>query len=210
MSFTFDTTIPAAANNPSNDQPGMLQNNVSTNSLISVDHITFNTANGGQHKQITFNNKNVPAAQTDPQSVLYTNNVIAATYNTASASTVSELFFRNQNAGGGNNSLPVSMIKAFGAFDNAGASLNTWNLVLKAVGGHPSAGNYTFNMPAGAVTGTSYLVFATAQAQFGGGVAQLACAYSIASDTEFNIQWAFPGVTTPKDPAQFSILIMQL
>lgn len=209
MTFTFNTAVPAANNNPSVDQPDMLVNNQSTDGIINVDHISFNAMNGGQHKQVTFNNKNVPAAQTDPQSVLYTTNVIAAAFNTASASTVAEMFFRNQNAGGGNNSLPISMIKAFGAFDNAGNSLNTWNLVLKAVGGHPSAGNYVFTMPVGAVTGTSYLIFGTAQAQFGGGFSHLICAYSIASATEFNIQWGVP-LQTPRDPTQFSLLVMQL
>lgn len=207
MTFTFNTAIPAANNNPSVDQPDMLVNNQSTDGIINVDHISFNAMNGGQHKQVTFNNKNVPAAQTEPQSVLYTANKIAAAFNTASASAVAEMFFRNQNAGGGNNSLPISMIKAFGAFDSAGNSLNTWNLVLKAVGGHPSAGNYVFNMPVGAATGTSFLVFGTAQA--GTTFSQLICAYSIVSATEFNIQWGIPGVAF-ENPNQFSLLVMQL
>jgi hypothetical protein len=53
--FTFDTLIPASGNNPSNDQPRMQINNVSTAALIAFDHIGFNVNNGGQHKQITFN-----------------------------------------------------------------------------------------------------------------------------------------------------------
>lgn len=53
--FTFDTTVPASGNNPSQDQPVMLNNNVATNGIIATDHVTFNANNGGQHKAITFN-----------------------------------------------------------------------------------------------------------------------------------------------------------
>lgn len=53
--FTFDTLIPTSGNNPSNDQPRMQINNISTAALIAFDHIGFNVNNGGQHKHITFN-----------------------------------------------------------------------------------------------------------------------------------------------------------
>jgi hypothetical protein len=53
--YVFDTGVPAANDNPSEDQPDMLTNNMSTNGLIGTDHITFNIDNGGQHKQVTFN-----------------------------------------------------------------------------------------------------------------------------------------------------------
>jgi hypothetical protein len=54
--YTFAMTIPAAPNNPSDDQPSMLINNMSTFGLINQDHVPFNQDNGGQHKSITFNN----------------------------------------------------------------------------------------------------------------------------------------------------------
>ena len=50
--YTFDTTVPAANNAPRNDQPVMQTNNASTSGLIGVDHVGFNTANGGAHKQV--------------------------------------------------------------------------------------------------------------------------------------------------------------
>lgn len=53
--FMFNSSVPAAANNPSNDQSPMLQDNQSTLGILGVDHITFNLNNGGQHKQVTFN-----------------------------------------------------------------------------------------------------------------------------------------------------------
>lgn len=52
MSFTFNSSIPAAGNFPGNDQPLMLLNNISTAGLIAIDHIGFNTANGGAHTHV--------------------------------------------------------------------------------------------------------------------------------------------------------------
>lgn len=55
MTYTYNTGIPAANNDPSVDQPDMLINTQSINDLIGVNHITFNASNGGQHKAIVFN-----------------------------------------------------------------------------------------------------------------------------------------------------------
>lgn len=154
MTFTFNTNIPAANNNPSVDQPDMLGNNVATDGIIAVDHISFNALNGGQHKQVTFNNKNVPGAQTDPQSVLYTNNVGATAFNTASASTVAEMFYINQSG-----TLPISLLKAYGYFDNNGNPLNTFNC---SSGAFVAGIGYTITMPANIITGTDYGIVATA------------------------------------------------
>ena len=61
MTFTFDNSIPAANNNPSTDQPSMLINNQSTESIIAVDHVSFNETNGGYHKQVRLLNETIPA-----------------------------------------------------------------------------------------------------------------------------------------------------
>lgn len=53
--FSFNAAMPAAQNNPSQDQSRMLINNMSTASLVNIDHIGFNQNNGGQHKAVTFN-----------------------------------------------------------------------------------------------------------------------------------------------------------
>jgi hypothetical protein len=75
--FTFNTSIPAAQNNPSADQSPMLQNNLSTEMLIGVDHVTFNAMGGGEHTAITFNQPPdpyvpTPNAMNPPK--LFTNN----------------------------------------------------------------------------------------------------------------------------------------
>lgn len=80
--FSYNNGIPAANNNPSSDQPGMLINCQSIQNLIGVDHITFQANNGGQHKQITFNVDSgagypyVPIVPTSPP-VLFTQTVNA-------------------------------------------------------------------------------------------------------------------------------------
>lgn len=90
--YSFYPAIPAANNNPSNDQPLMQTSNQSVNDLISEDHVTFNVSNGGLHKQIRFNANNVPAdAPTFP--TLFTN--------TSGGS--SQLFFYTGTASQGKN-----------------------------------------------------------------------------------------------------------
>lgn len=67
--WTFNSGIPAANNDPSVDQPGMLNNNISTIGILGTDHVTFNSngpvgppnGGGGQHLQISFNGNNVPS-----------------------------------------------------------------------------------------------------------------------------------------------------
>jgi len=93
MSFTFNTAIPAAANNPSVDQPDMLTNNQSTDSILAVDHISFNTANGGNHLQVHmpfFRSPTVVNGTSTQGSVVYP---AAGTADTARA----QCFFKNDN-----------------------------------------------------------------------------------------------------------------
>lgn len=53
----FDSTVPDAPNNPSDDQPKMLLNNISAESIMEVDHIGYGVDNSGIHNLIHFNNQ---------------------------------------------------------------------------------------------------------------------------------------------------------
>lgn len=222
--FTYNNDVPFSTNNPSNDQPPMLLNTKANFGIWDVDHVGFNStgiignpqASGGQHLQVTFNGKNVPAYNPlDPLSVLYANNIIgAADFHTASASDVSQLFYLNQS---GNQlsplaptPFPISMIKAFGCFDNTGNSLNAWNMVLLSPDGHPTAGTYIFTMPIGCCNSVKYLVMITAQLNVLGGSQPLAYSYIINSETQFTVQFKVSGSVLVADPSQFSIIVMQL
>lgn len=87
--FTYNNAVPDPNNDPSNDVTPMLSNAIKIAEIWDVDHVGFNVDEGGTHLQTTFSSKNAAAAQTDPQSILYTGN--------GTASTVADLFYRNQN-----------------------------------------------------------------------------------------------------------------
>lgn len=103
MSFPYNTDIPAANNDPSDDQPLMRQNTNSINSLIAVDHVTFGNATGGQHNKVTFPNVNAQGAQVDPASVMYTEAGAESLY--------SQVKYRNQGS-----AFPLNIVKAYGVY----------------------------------------------------------------------------------------------
>jgi hypothetical protein len=71
MTFTYNQTIPAGPNNPSNDQPVMLANALSIYNIENVDHFGFNLPNGGTHKQVTLTSEETPAIPTGANAVLF-------------------------------------------------------------------------------------------------------------------------------------------
>lgn len=174
MSFTFSTTVPAAPNNPSVDQPDMLQNNVATNGILAVDHITFNASNGGTHQQMhmpAFTNPSAINGGVSDGSVIYS---AAGVADTARA----QIYYKNAF----NLQIPLSLIKAYGCFDTAGTSLNTMNLSSSAFSG---VSGYTLTMPANIVTGTNYGVLITPNQS---GLNPLwGIGYAITSATQFSI-----------------------
>ena len=52
--YPYMSNIPAAGNNPSNDQPNMQINTNSISSILNVDLYGFENTNGGTHQQVTF------------------------------------------------------------------------------------------------------------------------------------------------------------
>lgn len=121
--FSFNTGVPNANNDPSVDQPDMQTNNVSDNAIWAVDHLTYGSsgsggagASAGQHLRVTYNSKTTPApaAPTDPISISNTadaTDALAVPTATNSASSIAQEFFTNQNG-----KFPTSSIKAFGVF----------------------------------------------------------------------------------------------
>lgn len=144
MSFTYLRDIPDGPNNPSNDQPNMKINTNSTDDILAVDHVSFNTANGGTHKQSTYVNKFPPGAQVDPVSILYTNS--------GSASPFAEVFYRNQNG-----ILLLSCVKAFGNVSSAGAIQNAFNMTSALF----ATGKYDITLTANAVSSANVTILLT-------------------------------------------------
>lgn len=150
--FTFSSTIPFATNNPSNDQPIMLTNNVANSGIWNVDHVGFNStgvtgnpnASGGQHLRVTFNGKNpLPFTPTDPLSGLYTVSGVATTN--------SEMRFLN----GLNVAFPVSLIRAYALVSSSGSIINSQQINVASITQTGPGTSYTVNLVAGAVNGTT-------------------------------------------------------
>lgn len=167
MSFTYVQDIPFPTNSPSNDQPIMRTNTNSIYNIWEVDHFTFDESPQGTHKQITFSTENVPGAQTDPASTLYTDS--------GTASTNAQMFYRNADT-----IIPVSLIKAYGVFASNGATSGSQAYNLSAV---QNVGpiTYTLTVPANVLTGTDYAVLLTPRN------AAYICQYNITSATEFSV-----------------------
>lgn len=92
MTFIFNDGIPAAGNNPSNDQPIMLSNNVANAAIWEVDHIGFNTNGGGLHEQVTFlANQTAPGLPSGSVAALYSN------LNNGIFGNLSSLFFQDSS-----------------------------------------------------------------------------------------------------------------
>lgn len=133
MSFTFNDAIPAAPNNPSADQPDMLQNNISTNAILDVDHITFNTANGGKHKYVRIPTPVAPVVTGTQEWEVYTGN-------SAFDVGMIDMFFARPNNAGNDTLLRTTAISnsANGYTQLFGGLIIQWGTSTKTSGGSTS------------------------------------------------------------------------
>lgn len=70
--FPIDTTIPAAPNDPADDQPKMQTNFANIDGYLTVDHIEPGEMNAGYHSQVHMLNQSAPGIGT-ANGVLYCN-----------------------------------------------------------------------------------------------------------------------------------------
>ena len=70
--IAYTDNIPVAGNNPSVDQPSMTINTNAIDTIIGIDHFSFNNNSGGSHKQVTLTNESAPGLG-DGNGVLYAN-----------------------------------------------------------------------------------------------------------------------------------------
>lgn len=191
MSISYNLDIPDAPNNPSNDQPLMKINTNAIDSILAIDHISFNTANSGNHQQMhlpSFTNPSVVNGSATEGSVIYS---AAGTADVTRA----QIFYKNAFG----DKLPISPIKAFGAFDGAGTLLNGINISLTShVAG---SGVYVLAIPVNILTGTNYSVLISSNFPLNG-----VENYVINSATSLTVTI---GLGTG-DPTQFSVAILQI
>ncbi len=52
--YPYNNTVPAAPDDPADDQPEMLQDTTSISGLLGQDHVAFNRIGGGVHRLVRF------------------------------------------------------------------------------------------------------------------------------------------------------------
>jgi len=198
---TYNLDIPDGPNNPSNDQPKMKTNTNAIQTLLSVDHVGFNTNGsppngvGGHHLQVSFDGKNVPAAQTDPQSVLYTNS--------GTASTNSQLLYRNQNG-----IFQISAIRAWGFVDGTTGAIKAsqaFNCSVAKI----SAGLYEVTFTMGAVSSGDYAVLVSSTKR-SSAARFVYSSYQIIDDTKFRLNFDESAAGSGVDVTSFSFQVLQI
>lgn len=140
MGIAYDPTIPSTGGRPSAQYTDIQTNFNSIQTLIDIDHVDFNDADYGKHSQVTIPAVTAPVAQTNPQSVLYTQNGVAVS--------ISDLAFRNQTG-----TFPITFIRAFALLDASGAILSSQSFNVASIAAGPGGSkDITFNC----VTGTAF------------------------------------------------------
>lgn len=198
MSFSFSIDRPAAPNDPSVDQPFMLQNNISTNGIIGVDHITFGAPNGGTHQfmhMAQFSNPSAINAGASDGSVIYS---AAGVADNARA----QIYYKNAQQ----VQIPMSGIKAFGAFDSNANLLNGMNLTATK----GLAGSYNFTIASNVISGNNYLVLTTAASVPSVNIVG-SYTINVSSPNQFVINFK---LLEPSfgfvNPSQFSVVVLQI
>lgn len=126
MTISYNTGIPNPPNNPSADVPLMQINTNSINSIIGIDHNSFNTASGfpsGYHSVVHFQNQGADPTATAGFGQLYTK--------TSGPSPTQNLYFRPGGTGVGIQIStlldPKAMVNGYSFI--AGGIIMQWGIV---------------------------------------------------------------------------------
>jgi hypothetical protein len=190
--FNYNNNIPAANNNPSVDQPNMEVNTNSIDSIIDIDHFSFETGNDGTHKQVNLKTT-AGAAGTLPAGTA------GPTWNTLFTSTVvtPEIFMSR----GGNPAIQLTgpgtpSNSANGRTFFAGGLRFQWGTFVMPVTANHATGLESFNVN---FQTTCYNVMVSMGQS---GPAQTdnmsVLAANVVDNTQF--RWVFNGATTANYP----------
>lgn len=191
MSFGINVNIPAAGNDPADDQPLIKQNFQNIKDYLTVDHVTPGNAKNGFHKQITYAGKFPPGGEVDPESTAYTNDGIAD-------STHPQYWWKNSQG-----IFPLSAIRAFGLIngDNAAPTIVSGFNLVAPVSVATAGGQITFT-----ISVTPLAVFGTTPSLF----------VSPQIDTPYTSSYALNTITVSfnqnafSNPTLFSVLLLQI
>lgn len=152
-SIPYNLNIPAAANNPSVDQPNLLTNTNAVSTIVAVDHYTFADSNSGTHKQITFPNQNAPGTLSGNTATIYT---AAGLANSAA----SQLYWKNSQGGASATPYQLGAIKAWAICDSTGTITGSQSLNVSSIT-PVSTGKYSVSLASNAVSNANYAVLIT-------------------------------------------------
>jgi hypothetical protein len=175
MTYPINTSIPAANNDPADDQPEMQTNFGNINSYLQIDHTNPAATGAGQHKQVTFNNVTSPSTPTDPVAILYTKN---------DAFSHPQLNFLNSQAF-------ASTASANGAYLQLGGIILQWGIY--SVGTMGATGTQSFPV---AFPNNCYSVVAIPIAKAGGTSNQSTLGIITGTITKTQFQWSLGGGPT--------------
>jgi hypothetical protein len=195
MVIAYTKNIPDAPNNPSADQPAMKVNTNSIDTIVAVDHYSFDDASSGTHKQVTISDKNSAGAQTDPSSIIYTAS--------GTASTFADLQYRNQNG-----IFPLSTIRAWATFAGAsGTIISSQSINVMSVVKN-STGTYTVKLVANAVNSANIAILLSSTV--GGSSSSISATYNVTGTGTFQIFTRAPATGALQDCAAVTFMVMQL
>lgn len=144
--FDYTTNIPFANNPPSVDQPNMEINTNSIDGIIAVDHVGFNSNNGGYHTDIHMIPQGSDPAQITDIGQIYTKTV------TFNGKTDAALFYRSGTTLSSSNSLTqITAPKGTSASANGyaflpGGIIMQWGQFLSSFGSGTTTGSVNFNI----------------------------------------------------------------
>ena len=133
MFLSYNNAIPQPTDNPSQSQGQMLTNFGSIYTIMSQDHYTFMTNQGGFHNQV-----HIPQYSTSTTVISEAATEGSLIYSKAAVAdaTRAQLSFKNNF----NLDFPLSIIKAYGVFDTNGATINSQSLNLSSGAFVPNMG----------------------------------------------------------------------
>jgi hypothetical protein len=143
VSFTYNNLVPATNNDPSVDQPQMLINTQSINSIIAVDHIGFNAGNGGYHTVI-----HQKTQVSDPAPIASFNQVYSKNYTPNTTGGIADTqLFAITGIGGISQLTGYSTQNSTDGWQWVGGILIQWGTVTTA-----SSGSFSSGLASGSVT----------------------------------------------------------
>lgn len=195
MTFPINVFIPAAGNDPGDDQPGMQTNFSNINSYLQVDHTNPASTGAGIHKQVTIQNVTAPGIPSSPISIAYTQFGVAAT-------STPDLYFTNANG-----IFPCNILRACAFCSMSGITASQSVNVTSVT--RASVGVYNVILSTNAVSSANFMVIPSFSSSLVPGSGTASSYYLITSTGNFTLGFRSTS-NNSIDPPNFSFIVLQV